>query len=61
MIMLISTKLQIEALRYIQTENNFNSPMSENNYASPTFANNVNGYHQRSKMLDDNTKSLKYP
>uniref|UniRef100_A0ACD5XQX3 Uncharacterized protein n=2 Tax=Avena sativa TaxID=4498 RepID=A0ACD5XQX3_AVESA len=29
--------------------------------ASPTFANNVNGYHQRSKMLDDYTYSPKYP
>jgi hypothetical protein len=33
----------------------------QDDFASPTFANNVNGYHQRSKMLDDDTYSPKFP
>uniref|UniRef100_A0ACD6A4Q5 Uncharacterized protein n=2 Tax=Avena sativa TaxID=4498 RepID=A0ACD6A4Q5_AVESA len=45
----------------------FASPLTDrfrdmgDDFASPTFANNVNGYHQRSKMLDDDTYSPKYP
>jgi hypothetical protein len=33
----------------------------QDDFASPTFAKNVNGYHQRSKMLDDDTYSPKFP
>ncbi|KAM0930601.1 hypothetical protein ACQ4PT_000861 [Festuca glaucescens] len=45
----------------------FASPLADrfrdmrDDFASPTFANDVNGYHQRSKMLDDDTYSPKYP
>uniref|UniRef100_A0ACD5VXH8 Uncharacterized protein n=2 Tax=Avena sativa TaxID=4498 RepID=A0ACD5VXH8_AVESA len=45
----------------------FDSPLADrfrdmrDDFPSPTFANNVNGYHQRSKMLDDDTYSPKNP